>query len=243
MTAVALTKPAETTTALREGLSKFSASYLKLLPKSYPVDRLITGALIAATTNPALLKCSTVSVATALARVAQWGLDIGETAHLVPYGDKCTAVADYKGIIKLMCEAGARKVEAREVREGDQFNVRYGSDPEIVHIPKGSRQGAITHYYAVVWLRGGVVQFEVMEAAEVDALRKQYSKQWKNGDPGPWYGRKTTIKRLGKYVPKTPKLADALAADGYDPETGEVLPQPMIELPADEAIDTEDDGA
>lgn len=235
MTSTALTRAPESTKALKSGLEQFAPSYLKLLPKSYPVDRLITGALIAATTNPLLLKCTTVSVATALAKVAQWGLDVGDTAHLVPFGSTCTAVADYKGLIKLMCEAGARKVEAREVREGDRFLFEYGSNPRLEHVPSGARSGAITHYYAVVWLRGMVPQFEIMTAEEVDTLRKRYSKQWKGDDPGPWYGRKSAIRRLAKYIPKTPRLAAALAADGFDPETGETMPQPDFEIPAEMA--------
>lgn len=226
-TAVAKSNP------IREQLEKMAPSYAKLLPKSYPVDRLITGAMVAVTTNPALAKCTPLSIATSLAKVAQLGLDVGDTAHLVPFGSDATCVVDYKGLVKLMCDAGARKVEAREVREGDTFRYQYGSDPRLEHTPSTKGGGRVTHYYAVVWLRGGVTQFEVMTAEEVDTLRARYSRQWKGENPGPWYGRKTLIRRLAKYVPKTPRLALALdQEDQIDRETGEVL-NPVIDIPAE----------
>ena len=109
MTGTAVTKKS----SLKATLEERAPAYQRLLPKWYPADRLITGALVAAQANPDLVKCNPQSVAVALARVAQWGLDVGDTAHLVPYGDKCTPIADYKGLIRLMVEAGARKVEAR----------------------------------------------------------------------------------------------------------------------------------
>lgn len=218
---------------IKDQLEKMAPSYAKLLPKSYPVDRLITGAMVAVTTNAALARCTPISIATALAKIAQLGLDVGDTAHIVPYGETATCVVDYKGLIKLMCEAGARKVEAREVREGDRFIYQYGSDPRLEHSPLTSRVGKVIAYYAVVWLRGGVTQFEVMTAEEVDTLRVRHSKQWKNENPGAWYGRKTLIRRLAKYVPKTPRLALALEhEESFDRETGEIL-NPVIDIPAE----------
>lgn len=109
MTGTAVTKRS----SLKATLEERAPAYQRLLPKWYPADRLITGALVAAQTNPDLGKCNPQSVAVALARVAQWGLDVGDTAHLVPFGDKCTPIADYKGLIRLMVEAGARKRSRR----------------------------------------------------------------------------------------------------------------------------------
>lgn len=234
MTATAVTK----VSALKEQLDRLTPSYAKLLPKNYPVDRLVTGALVAVTTNPALAKCKPLSIATALAKVAQWGLDVGDTAHLVPFGDTCTAVADFKGLVKLMKEAGARKVESREVREGDRFHYSLGTDPRLEHQPSSDRSKPIIAAYAVVWHKSGDVQFEVMTAEEIDGLRQQYSKQWKAGPLTAWYARKTLIRRVAKYVPRTPALALALADEPFDPETGEILADGPS-LPPDLAADFE----
>lgn len=226
---------------IKTALEERADSFAKLLPKNYPPDRLIAGALVALQLNPDLKKCSESSLVVALSQVAQAGLDVGDTAHLVPYGTTAKFVADYKGFIKLMCEAGARKVEAREVRQGDDFTYRLGADPFLNHIPGPDRKAPIIAAYAVVWLRGGVSQFEVMTAEEIDGIRRAKSHQWKTGPLEPWYARKTVIRRLAKYVTKSPRLAVVLAADPesveghYDAETGEV-----VNVPATEAIEPGD---
>lgn len=197
---------------LKAELAVFEPSIQNMLPVGYEASRLITGALIATTHNPDLLKCQPVTIATALARIAQWGLDVGTTAHLVPYGSKCTPVADYKGLIQLMCRAGARKVEAHVVREGDPFEFAYGTDAYLRHQPKGS-DAPITHAYCIVTLRGGVTQFEVMTVAEIEAIRQKHSKSWKNGPLLPWYARKTVTRQAAKYVPQTAELLRVLDQD------------------------------
>lgn len=214
--------------ALKQELDRRAPSYEAMLPKGYRPDRLITGAMLAVSKNPALLNCTPVSIAVALGQVAQLGLDVGITAHLVPYGKACTFVADYKGFIELMCKAGARKVEAYVVRKGELFEVEKGTSPSIKHKPSGGN-GLITHAYAIVWLRGGNdFQFEVMTVEEIEAIRAK-SKQWARDDLPEWYARKSVIRRVAKYVPKNPALAQLLASDGevsatvIDGATGEVL--------------------
>jgi recombination protein RecT len=218
---------------LRQELTKRTESYEAMLPRGYRPDRLITGALLAVSRNPALLDCTPVSVAVALGQCAQLGLDIGITGHLVPYGKSCTFIADYKGYIELMCKAGASKVEAYVVREGDVFEYQRGTAPHLKHQPYNKRGAAITHAYAIVWPRNGHdPQFEVMTVEELDAIRKAKSKQWATGELPEWWARKCVIRRVAKYVPKSPELALLLAKPeegedppaNVDPATGEVLP-------------------
>lgn len=200
-----------------------------LLPKGYDLARLITGAMVAAAANPELEKCTTKSIALSLARIAQWGLDIGTTAHLVPFGRDCTPIADYKGLIQLILDAGALDVDAKEVREQDKFEYAYGLYPDLKHRPVGDRtdkgSGPIIGAYAVVTLARGVAHFEYMTAEEINEVRAKHSKQWKSGPLTYWYARKTVLRRISKYVRRTPRLMAALAGDEtpFDPETGEVL--------------------
>lgn len=198
--------------ALKSELARFEPSLQSLLPKGYEASRLITGALVATTNNPDLLKCAPVTIAAALARVAQWGLDVGTTAHLVPYGSKCTPVADYKGLVQLMCRAGARKVEAHVVREGDEYEEQRGTDPFLRHTPK-SNDTPIIRAYCIVWLRGGVTQFESMAVEDIEAIRKKHSHSWKSGPLPVWYARKTVIRQASRYVPMTAELSRVLAED------------------------------
>lgn len=231
MTAVAKVEAPSAGSLIKAEIYKHNGYYERLLPKGYAPERLMTGAMVAIQANPLLLKCDPKSIALSLARIAQWGLDIGDTAHLVPYGTTCTPIPDYKGLIKLMLEAGARRVEAHEVYEGDFFEYELGAYPVLRHRPvaPGAR-GKLTHAYACVTLRGGAVQIEVMFAEEIDALRQQHSKQWKNGALTPWYARKTVLRRASKYVPRTARLSSALDGDEQvvyaDATTGEILPPP-----------------
>lgn len=203
---------------LRDVLESKAESYASLLPVGYGASRLITGALVAVQQNPALAKCEPKSIATALARIAQWGLDVGDTAHLVPYGTNCQAIVDFKGLIKLMVDAGARKVEAYEVYEGDVFEWERGTNARILHKPTADRSRKIVAAYAIVTLSFGVQQFEVMTAEEIDEIRQNHSKQWKSGPLTYWYSRKTVLRRLSKYVRRNARLEAALSMDGERPE-------------------------
>lgn len=203
---------------LRDVLESKADSYAALLPTGYAASRLITGALVAVQQNPALAKCEPRSIATALARIAQWGLDVGDTAHLVPYGTTCQAIVDYKGLIKLMVDAGARKVEASEVYAGEAFEWEKGTAAFLRHKPTADRSGPIIAAYAIVTLPYGVTQFEVMTAEEIDAIRQAHSKQWKAGPLTYWYCRKTVLRRLSKYVRRNARLDAALAQDSERPE-------------------------
>jgi phage RecT family recombinase len=204
---------------LKSELARYVPSYEKLLPPGYSADRLVTGAMVAVVRNPDLLKCTPQSIAVALAQIAQWNLDVGTTAHLVPYGTTCTAVADYKGYIEQMVKAGARKVEAHVVREGDEFEMERGTEPYLRHGPR-SASAPITGAYAIVWLRGGVTQFEYMTVAEIDAIRQAKSQSWKKGDVPKWYARKTVVRQIAKYVPKNVSLARLLNEDEVEPIPG-----------------------
>lgn len=222
MTAVATTtaKPVQ---ALRAELDRRVDQYAALLPKGYSPQRLIVGAMVAVSANPALLKCDPRSVALALARIAAWSLDVGETAHLVPYGNVCTPVADYKGYVKLMLQGGARKVVAEAVRDGEPFEFRRGTEEYLKHQPLGILKAPITHAYAIAWLKGMVPTFEVMTVEEIEVIRSK-SQQWAKGPLTRWYARKSAIRQLRKYVPMDPRL---VALDTQDEiavtEDGEIL--------------------
>jgi recombination protein RecT len=231
MTAVTRTQADSPVAVLRRELAARETYFRSLLPEGYEPDRLITGALMAVSKNPDLVGCTPASLALACATIAQWGLDIGTTAHLVPFGKSCTPIVDYKGYIELICQAGARKVEAYVVREGDLFEVERGTNEFLRHVPQTST-GEITHAYAIVTLRGGVQQFEVMTAEEIDKIRQEKSKSWKRGPLTSWYARKTVIRQVAKYVPKTARLQAAMLRDEEELPEAEVSAATDAELEA-----------
>lgn len=201
-----------------------------LLPEGLRVERVIAAAQLAAYQNPDLLKCEPASIFLAVAKAAQCGLEIGTTAHLVPFGRTCTFVADYKGLIEIVRAAkGARSIDAQVVREGDRFEVTMGTNPGIVHEPRYTQGAAITHAYAVAH-HGQLIppQFVVMSAEEIDAIRTAKSKSWKSGKLEPWYAKKTVTRQLCKVLPKNAALAAALAKiDGAELDDAPVDPNAL----------------
>src|SRR5690606_22035140 len=113
--------------------------------------------------------------------------------------------------------------DARVVYEGEHFEVHYGTEAKIVHIPDFDAidRGVIKAFYFVAKLPNGETKFEVMTKKQVDAVMARS----KAKDSGPWktdyaeMGKKTVTKRGLKYVPMSPnnaaarRLAMAIEAD------------------------------
>lgn len=174
-----------------------------------------------------LEQCDPATMLMAVAKIQQWGLEIGETAHLVPFGTTCTPVADYKGLEELMVASGvARMVQSRCVYAKEGFRLKIGTPTELEHHPIAgiAERGAMIGAYVIVHVRGGLQLVEFMGVEEIDQIRKQYSKQWKSGPLTEWYARKTVIRRVAKHVPKNPRLARILA---------EIDREEVVEVPAE----------
>lgn len=134
----------------------------------------------------------------------------------------------YIGLCKLIIDAGAvRNIYAHIVHEGDVFEPVFGTSPALIHKPKFGKR--VTHVYAVAVLLDGSMQFEVMTADDINEIRERSDgyKSYKDGKAKSciWvsdYGemaKKTVIKRLTKYLPKTDKwevVAKAIEVDNQD---------------------------
>lgn len=169
--------------------------------------------------QPKLLRCTRESVLLAVLSVAEMGLAPTGAyggAWLVPYGDQCKYIIDWRGFLKLAYRSGILKdAYAKVVYEADEFRVIEGTNPQIIHEPNlDADRGNIAWYYAVAHLRNGGHVQHVMSAAEVEAIRDRQPR-WESGPwgtDGPEMGRKTVIRNLFKYIPEamTPELAQAL---------------------------------
>lgn len=236
-TAVATTsnEPRELTTAQLPALITTSAKARALiapfLPPGVSLDRVASSLRLAlakdratAKTSPSPLeRCDPTSVFMAVAKIQQWGLEIGETAHLVPFGVECVPVADYKGLAEQVIAAGvARAVEAHCIYEKESFRLKRGTTTEIEHHPIADpkARGKMVAAYALFHLRGGIILVEYMAVDDIDAIRQKYSKQWKGGALPDWYAKKTVVRRGVKLLPKNPRLAERLAE--MDREIAEV---------------------
>lgn len=222
--AVAQREPANPKLALiKSSLERLQPSFQAVLPKHVTPDRMVRLALLAVNRQPALLECTPTSIAEAVMRVSVWGLEIGETAHIVAYGNQATAIADYKGLIEMAIRAKAiLKCDARIVREGDVFEVEYGLRERIFHKPDWRNQGAAIGVYAIATLPSGLQKWELMSTEAIGKVRQRSRAK----DKGPWatdfeeMAKKTVIKRLFKTIPKSAALAEAMRAED-DVERGD----------------------
>lgn len=196
-------------------------------------ERMLRLALVAVNKQQKLLECTQESVLQALMETAQTGLEIGgplAEAHLVPYKVKgvmqANLIIDYKGLVKLMYQAGARRVVADVVRENDRFGFdRVEGVVEHVHAWDNAKPiGA----WALVDLPNGERLVEYMTADEIEKVRQSSRAK----DRGPWVDwpdemwKKTALRRIRKTAPLsiTPQLTAADEVDARDVPEVEVLP-------------------
>jgi recombination protein RecT len=170
--------------------------------------------------NSYLDKSTMPSKLEAVMNVAMIGLTLNpvlKLAYLVPRRKGSNVVChlepSYQGLVKLITDTGSAKtIYAHVVHEGDDFEVSFGTSTEIKHTPK-FKSKEIEFAYAVAILQDGTKQVDVMPRNELDEIRgtSESYKAWQknNNIPCIWntyHGemcRKTVIKRLCKYLPKT----------------------------------------
>lgn len=230
-TAVTKANPRKELRDVLEGYSEKLAVF-GVNPHAY-----IEAALMACVKNADLFKCTPASVALSLRQAAQTGLEIGRTAHLVPYGQTCTFIPDYKGLIELaVATHKVVSIRVRAVYEGEPFEyTEGGAGPDIRHTPRMSGTGGkIVGAYAIADLRFGRYKVEWMNVDEINAVRSK-SKSWARGDLTDWYARKTVVRRLCKTLPSSAKLQTALK---YDDAEGEDIPDAEISAPMREIAPT-----
>lgn len=193
-------------------------------------------AIQAVNANDYLAKATPQSVAKAIWNIAITGLTLNpihKLAYITPRSVKgqveAVLMPSYQGLVKLITDTGSVKnVFAYPVYQGDEFEVRLGTSHTVIHNPKFLSK-KLTHVYAVAILHDGSNQIEVMSAEEVNDIRDSSDgyKALKSGRASSaiWetyyteMARKTVVKRICKYLPKTEKwdaLNDAISLDNIE---------------------------
>jgi phage RecT family recombinase len=174
--------------------------------------------------NDYLNKATTESKLEAVMNIAMIGLTLNpvlKLAYLVPrsvkvegkYVIKCHLEPSYQGLVKLITDTGsARTVYSHVVYDGDEFEILLGTGTNIIHKPKFTSK-VIKSVYAVAILPTGEMQVDVMPFSDVEEIRnssESYKAYLKNKNiPCIWVkhegemAKKTIVKRLCKYIPKT----------------------------------------
>jgi recombination protein RecT len=209
---------------LRLDRDTYKQALAHVLPRGVTPDAWARTALLAITKNTRLLNCTEESIAQAALQIAVWGLEIGRTAHMVPYGTEASPQVDYKGMIELaMRGRSITSCRAEVVYANDEFQVERGLAEKLVHrFDWQAERGEPIGAYAIVrFPRSQDQAFVLMSKREIEAHRDRYAKAYKRkpGERGPWetepleMWRKTVVRRLLKYVPQNPLLAAVLAYD------------------------------
>lgn len=212
-------------------------------------QRAFQATMLAALNNPELYDCTPASMTTAVLRIAQWGLDVGVTAHIVPFNvnvapkgqpkrweKRAQAIADYRGLIQLALDGHIIRAcrPPRVVYEGDFFEYSYGLNEELKHRPcPASRRGAIIGAYVVTVMPFHAQTFTYLPIEDIE-LRRAKSKQW-----GPdqvkmcpdWYAMKAVVRaHFDKMPKKSPRLAMALTEDASEGEASEIADAEVVAI-------------
>lgn len=229
-----------TAVSLREQLNGFSAireRFVSLMDEN-TFNKESSFALQQIMGNAQLQKCTANSLMAAVLNVANIGLTLNpamKLAYLIPRYDRATGgmVAclepSYQGLSKLMTDTGSvRNIIANVVYENDEFDLIYGTEQKLIHRPKFLSK-EIQLVYSVATLHDGSQQIEVVDSIDLNLIMESSEtyKAFKEGkiksctwnDWKPEMARKTAIKRIYKYLPKTErwnKIAEAIQIDNED---------------------------
>jgi recombination protein RecT len=193
----------------------------KLLGSALTVEQFETAAMTYLRLQPKLYECNPLSVVGGLRLGAQLGLALGPLGHfyLAPHAGEAVFILGYKGMVELAYRSEkVRRVSAVVVREGDDFEFRYGTRAVLDHTPSGPPgEREWLAVYAVAELTNGGKPFEVLYPEDVEARRKRSALGKQNR--GPWADdteamwRKSAVRALQKWLPQTAQMAQASEQD------------------------------
>jgi recombination protein RecT len=230
-----LAAPVRSPAALRAVLATTYKHVKAMLPEHMNEARFAALVMACASKDPKVLLCTGESIITAINQAASLGLEINSATgecYLIPFGKTATLVPGYKGLVKLAIRSReVVSVEARLVyAEEKNFAVHYGTDARIEHQPDFEvkrEANTVAFAYAVATLPNGGKVFEVMTRGQLDGIRARSAGK----DRGPWITdreemyRKTVTRRLCKYLPMSPELAQAVElSDRFETGSAEDAP-------------------
>lgn len=220
----------------------------EVLPKHVSPTTLTRIAITEIRTNPKLLECSLVSLAGAVMKSAQLGLQLGLLGHcyLVPYKDEATFILGYKGMIELARRSGnIKEIYSVAVYDNDEFDIEYGLHRTIKHIPKYEDRGTFKGAYAVAHFTNGGYHFEYLPKVEIEK-RKARSKA-AGSSFSPWntdyeeMAKKTVIRHIFDYLPVSVDILQAVYTDETTTreihDDGEIIDLPPDYSDKSQAID------
>jgi phage RecT family recombinase len=192
--------------------------------------------------NQKLKECTGESMLAAVINIANIGLTlnpVSKEAYLIPRWNKlirgmeCVLEPGYVGLVKLLTDAGSiNSMVSNVVYENDEFilNLSDNINP-VTHKPVlvKSKRGSILGCYSLATLPDGTRQVEWMDLEELYKIRERsetytaylagkiQSCTWVTDESEMM--RKTVVKRIYKYLPRTErmnKIDEAIKLDNTD---------------------------
>tara|TARA_R110000787_G_scaffold29297_5_gene79442 strand:+ start:152 stop:1021 length:870 start_codon:yes stop_codon:yes gene_type:complete len=205
-------------TSLKETIKggEFYIQIANALPQgNLSAKRYISACLTALAVQPKLMQCKPSSVLKSMMESARYGLEPNSPlseAALIPFGQECTFLIEYRGMMKLAWNTGLIKtLDYDKVCEGDEFDYSKSSDGLLFfHRPSlSASRGEGSIYYAYAELKHGGTAFQVMTRDDIVAHAKQFSRGY-SSKSSPWQtdfdamAYKTVIRQLcDKKLPKS----------------------------------------
>lgn len=220
----------------------------KALVNRIDPEAFIRVAHMAMSKNPALLEATPSSLLMALLESASLGLmpnGVLGHAYIIPYRNKGVMEAQfqpgYRGLIDLARRSGqVKSIVPRSVNENDTFQVEYGLEEKLYHVPNLDDPGKLRFVYAIAHLTDGTSQFHIMPIKDVERIRAKS----RAANNGPWVtdyeamAWKTVIKQLIKFLPLSLETDQAVQQDnavefgGDIPVFSAAVPEREPERPA-----------
>ena len=172
--------------------------------------------------SESLQKCAPASIRNAIVNVALTGATLNpalQQAYLIPRKGKANLDFSYRGLVQIaIASGGVLDIDAAVVYENDEFSYNLGLYPDLNHRPcmDGDR-GKMEYVYATAILPSQIRKFIVLDAKEIEAIKKSSAAYSKGGDT-PWKGdfeaemwRKSAVKKLYKLLPQTERMSTAVS--------------------------------
>jgi len=198
-------------------LAKYKPAIASVLPKHITPERALRLGHSVINRNPRLRQCSPASLINGMIEISMLGLDLGRTAHLVPFKREAVVITDYKGMIELAHRSGQiNSFPFKSVYENDTFDYQEGTDRWIKHKPAKDKRGKLVAAYAVANFKHGGFDFEVVLPVDIEAIKKvapgarSNDSPWNNPDQEWSMWCKSAVRRLSKRIPQSPELARAM---------------------------------
>lgn len=205
---------------VREQLSLAASRHLK-------PDRLLRIALTTIMRTPKLQDCTRESIINALLTCSHTGLEPdGYHAHLIPYGNVCQLIIDYKGLVAIGSRDGVKGISVDVLCENDEWSRSRENGALRIHHKVNDKEdrGKPIAYYSTA-IVDGEFNFCILNMEQIEKRRrsrKGCADKNLSDEVGPWRDwyeemcKKTVLRHHSKMWPRSIEAQTAASHDDQE---------------------------